>query len=66
MPSLLPFGPHIEPCALPHPDPLMIPFCWVLLQYENYRPREGHSRWILGMLMVLVSVLAVEGPTPGD
>jgi hypothetical protein len=45
--------------------PLMIPFCWVIFHYENYRPREGLF-WILGMPMVLVSGLAVKRPTPGD
>ena len=33
--------------------PLMIPFCWVVLYYENLHPREGHFLWILGMLLVL-------------
>jgi hypothetical protein len=38
----------------------MIPFSWVIFHYENYCPREGHFLWILGMLLVLVSGLAVK------
>lgn len=25
--------------------PSMIPFCWVIFHYQNYRAREGHYLW---------------------
>jgi hypothetical protein len=45
--------------------PLVIPLCWIIFHYQDYRPREGHFLWILGMLLVLVSGLAVKRPAPG-
>lgn len=35
--------------------PAIIPFCWIIFHDQNYRPREGHFAWVLGMLLVLAS-----------
>lgn len=34
---------------------LMIPFCWVVLYWQNSYPREGHILWVLGMVLALFS-----------
>lgn len=33
----------------------MIPFCWVVFDFLEVYPREGHVFWVVGMLLVLVS-----------
>ena len=32
---------------------LMIPFCWVVINFQHYYPREGHFLWLLGMVLAL-------------
>jgi hypothetical protein len=34
---------------------LMIPFSWVVFDYEELYPREGYFVWIIGMLLALFS-----------
>ena len=34
---------------------VMIPFCWVVFDWQHSCPREGHFLWILGMALALFS-----------
>ncbi|MGH9743326.1 MAG: hypothetical protein ACRD51_13360 [Candidatus Acidiferrum sp.] len=42
--------------------PVLIPLCWIVFHYEEYRPRAGHFVWISGMLLVLFSGAILNGP----
>lgn len=34
---------------------LMIPFCWVVFDWQHSYPREGYFLWVLGMVLALFS-----------